>query len=100
MLLPGSIAMTIACSLELRVLFPVQQLVEIALCVSQRFHQPRKWLPRQVCAGLFSSGSLNRPKQGFVLLMASWISQQLQGLGVRSWSLVVLGEYARREQMP
>jgi hypothetical protein len=66
----------------------------------QRFHFLGKELLRQAFAGLFSSGSLNRPKQGFVLLMASWISLQLQGFGDRAWSLVVLGECAQREQMP
>ena len=66
----------------------------------QGFHRPGKWLPRQGCAGLFSSGSLNCLKEGFVLPMVTWISQQLQGFGVRAWRVLVLGEIAQREQMP
>jgi hypothetical protein len=94
MLLPGSIAIPIPCSLELRVPFLVHQLVEIALPMAQRFHRPGKGLRRQVCAGLFSSCSLHRTKESFVLPRAGCINQQLQGFGDRAWSLVALAEFA------
>lgn len=95
-----ALAMIVACGLELRIPFLDHMLVEIVLRMPQRFHFLGKGLLRQSFAGLFSSGSLNRPKQGFVLLMASWISQQLQGFWDRAWSLLALGEIAQREQMP
>lgn len=73
--------MIVACGLELRITFLAHFLVEVALRTPQRFHSLGKGLLRQAFAGLFSSGSLNRPKQGFVLLMASWISQHCRAFG-------------------
>jgi hypothetical protein len=96
MFFPASIAMLTACGLELHVPFPAHQFFEIALRMHQRFQRRGNELPLHACADIFPSGYLNRPKHGFVLLLAAWISQQLYGFGVRAWSM---GEFAQREQM-
>jgi asparagine synthase (glutamine-hydrolysing) len=130
MLLRDSDAMSMACSLELRVPFLDHKLVEIALRLPQRYQRHGEKLLRGACADLFPPGYLDRPKQGFALPMATWmrgplrmlcqtrlealqqsgwldpawIQQQWQALHAgqlnwpRAWSLVVLGEFAQREQ--
>ena len=80
MLLRDSVAMSMACGLELRVPFLDHQLVEIALRMPQRFQKPGIELLRQTCSDLIPPGYLNRPKQGFALPMAAWMRGPLQGL--------------------
>lgn len=100
MLLSGSIALNMACGPELRVPFHDHLHVEIDLRMHQSFQSLGIELPLHVCADIFPSGYLNRSKHGFVLPLSACISQQLHGFGVRSLSVVVLGEFGQREQMP
>jgi asparagine synthase (glutamine-hydrolysing) len=80
MLLRDYDVMSMACGLELRVLFMYHQLVQIALRIPQRSQSPGKGLLRKACAVLFPSGYLDRPKQGFALPMATWMPGSLSEL--------------------
>jgi asparagine synthase (glutamine-hydrolysing) len=76
-------AMSMACSLEARVPYLDNEMVDLALAIPSQLKvrgAVRKWILKRAFAGLLPESILGRGKEGFSMPMKQWLAHEWNGL--------------------